>query len=210
MKKKRWLWVLVAVVGIAVVTPSYVRAYRVGGPSDAPSFLLNDRIIVNKAAYDIRLPYTNIVILSHSRPESGDVVMYRPPQEDYTVFKRVIGGPGDTVAMRDNRVEINGVALQYEPVDAADYLSVAEENKLGAVIETEAGHGPPHLTTHTPGACSHASFDPVQVPDDHYFVMGDNRDNSKDSRMYGSIPRASIVGKVVRPYGSFPRAPGGD
>jgi signal peptidase I len=198
MTRRRRLWVLALVIAIAAVTPSYVRVYRVSGASDAPTFLLGDRIVVNKAAYDIRLPYTRIVILSRSQPRAGDVVMFREPRDEVVVFKRVIGCPGDTVVMRDNRLTINGVPLEYEPASGDDFSAVASDNSLGAIIETEAGNGPPHLVTYTPGAGDAASFGPVEVPDDHFFLMGDNRDNSLDSRMYGPVPRRSVVGRVIR------------
>jgi len=203
-KKKRWFLLLIAVIGIGAITPSYVRVYRVDGFSDAPTFLVGDLILVIKAAYDVRLPYTDIVILCHSQPQSGDVVMYQSPGDDFLVFKRVIGCPGDTVVMRHNRLEINGIPLQYERVDGKEYSPIAKQNNLGTIIEKETGNGPPHLMTHTPGASLYASFGPVLVPEGHYFVMGDNRDNSRDSRMYGSVPRHSIVGKVIHGYRSVP------
>jgi signal peptidase I len=153
---------------------------------------------VFKTAYDVRLPYTDKVIFSRSQPQPGDVVMYRTPGDAFLVFKRVVGCPGDTLVMRDNRLEVNGVSLHYEWVDGKEFQPIAKQNNLGTLIERESGHGPPHLVTHTPGASPDASFGPVHVAAGQYFVMGDNRDNSMDSRMYGSIPRRSIVGKVAR------------
>lgn len=204
VKKKAWVWLVAVVIGIGALTPSYVRAYRVAGSSDAPSFLVGDRIIVNKAAYDLRLPYTNIRVLSHSHPQWGDVVLFRPPGQDSTVFKRVVGCPGNTVAMHDNHLEINGTLLQYERVTGSEHQTVAKENDFGAIIESETGMGRPHLMTHTPGASDFASFGPVQVPGGHYFLLGDNRDNSTDSRMYGTVPRRAILGKVYRASDSAP------
>lgn len=198
MRRKRWLVVLLAIVGIGALAPSYVRAYRVAGSSDAPSFLVGDRILVFKGAYDLRLPYTDVVLFARSQPRAGQVVMFRPPgQEDVLVFKRVIGCPGDDVVMRDSHVEINGVSLHYQRLDERAYADVAVENRLGAIVERESGNGPAHAITHTPGAGLQASFGPVRVPEDHYFVIGDNRDNSLDSRAYGPVPRRSIVGRVV-------------
>jgi signal peptidase I len=196
MKLKRWLSVAFAVLFVGVLVPSYVRAYRVAGSSDAPSYLVGDRILVNKAAYDIRLPYTGMVIVSHSAPDLGDVVLYRSPQDDRLVFKRVVGGPGDAVSMRENHLTINGTNLRYAAVDEATYRSVAARNQIGSAIETEAGNGPEHAITYTPGASPLASFAPVRLPDGHYYMIGDNRDHSEDSRSYGPVPRERILGKV--------------
>jgi signal peptidase I len=200
MNRRRWLWLLVVVVGIVAVTPSCIRAYRVEGASDAPSFLVGDRILVSKAAYDVRLPYTDIVILSHSDPRAGDVVLYRPPGEKILVFKRVVGGPGDVLVMRDSHLEVNGRALEYEAEEDVDYGPVSNRNNLGTVIEWEIGNGPPHLVTHTPGEGLYAAFEAVHIPEEQYFVLGDNRDSSLDSRMYGPIAREAILGKVVHTF----------
>ena len=193
---KRWLWLFLAVVLIGALMPSYFRVFRVEGCSDAPSFLVGERIVLFKAAYDVRLPYTGIVLWNRGDPRPGDVIMYRPPGETINVFKRVIAGPGDTLAMRMNRMEINGIVLQYEKIDPAPYEAVAALNRLGEIIETESGHGVTHLITHTPGADSNVSFEAVELPEGYFFVMGDNRDNSLDSRTYGPIPRGSILGRV--------------
>ena len=198
MKKKRCLVPLLAIIGIGTIAPSYVRVYRVNGSSDAPSFLVGDRILLFKSAYDIRLPYSNAVIRSYAQPKRGDVVMFRSPEEDYLVFKRVVGCPGDTILMRENRLEINGMTLTYERVDISGYEFAAGSNNLGTVIEEESGNGPTHLITHTPGKHSGTTLGPVYVGEEQYYVIGDNRDNSRDSRAYGAIPRDSILGKVVR------------
>lgn len=198
-RRARWLVPWVAVIALVAAVPSYVRAYRVDGASDAPSFLVGERIFVIHAAYDVRLPYTGITLFSHARPERGDVVLFRSPDGEAPVFKRVIGCAGDTVEMRDHRLEINGVPLRYGPIDRARFRPVAERNRLGAIVAEETGNGAPHLVTYTPGLQSAASFGLVRVPEDHYFVMGDNRDHSRDSRAYGSIPRRSILGRVVSP-----------
>lgn len=197
-KKKRWLVAGVSLAAILGIVPSYVRAFRVVGASDAPSFLVGDRIVVNRAAYDLRLPYTKIAVLSHSAPERGDVVMFRSPGKEYAVFKRVIGCPGDRVEMRDYHLRINGREVQYEPVDERQFRSIASRNELGAIVEMETLDGRSHFMAYDPRASDHASFEPVLLPERHYFVLGDNRSNSEDSRTYGAISRDSIQGRVFR------------
>ncbi|MBM3790646.1 MAG: signal peptidase I [Acidobacteria bacterium] len=198
-KRRRYRTTAVILVAVAIV-PSYVRVYRVHGSSDAPTYLVGDRIIVNKAAFDLRIPYTNIVILSHSEPESGDVVMFQEPGRDILVFKRLVGLPGDTLVMRDNCLTINGISLKYSPFDGS-LPQATVDNKLGSVIMNEIGIGEAHQITYTPEGSSYGSFGPVEVPAGHYYLMGDNRDNSRDSRMYGPVPRRLIVGRVSRPFG---------
>jgi signal peptidase I len=201
-RKKRWVWMIAFVlVGLALL-PSYVRAYRVGGPSDAPTYLLGELFFVNWAAYDIRLPYTDVSLIAHSDPERGDVVMYRVPGEEPWIFKRIVGCPGDVIEMRDNRLTINGAALEYERLDPAPYSQLAESNKLGSIIEIEAGNGPAHTISHDAAGGTYSSFGPVAVPEGHYFLIGDNRDNSRDSREYGPVPREYILGRLSRPYRS--------
>jgi signal peptidase I len=197
MKPKRWLSIAIPLLVVGVLIPSYVRAYRVAGASDAPSYLVGDRILVNKAAYDIRLPFTGLVIVSHSAPERGDVVLYRSPRDENLVFKRVAGQPGDVVSMRGNHLTINGTVLRYVAIDDETPQPVAATNRFGKTIETEAGNGPEHAITYTPGASPFASFGAVRLPDRHYYMIGDNRDHSEDSRSYGPVPRDRILGKVA-------------
>jgi signal peptidase I len=136
-------------------------------------------------------------MISHSQPESGDVVMFRDPGEGYPVFKRIVGCPGDTIAMHDNLLTINGRLILYEEADPDLDQATRDMNHLGTVVAREIGNGVLHLVTYTPGASSHGTFGPVVVPEGYYFVMGDNRDHSEDSRMYGPIPQDSIEGKVT-------------
>lgn len=196
---RRRLGAVLIVLLVLSLVPSYVRAYRVTGMSDAPSYLHGDLVLVNKAAYDIRLPYLDVVLLSHADPVRGEVVQYVPPDRDYPVFKRVIGTPGDVISMEGYRLTINGEPLEYEPAGWAREARVMEENRIGTRVERERGPGDPHLITYTPGVADQGSFGPVRVPEGHYFVVGDNRGHSRDSRMYGAIPRRSIIGRVSHP-----------
>lgn len=193
IRKHGWI---VAILAALAVTPSYVRAYRVGGASEAPSYLVGDLIVVNKAAYDIRLPYTGVVLLSHSEPGPGEMVMFRRPGEEYVVFKRILGCPGDTITTEDGRFIINGTPLEYTERSSRFPVDVADTNKLGTVTETETGYGPEHLITRSPGSKAFPPLEPFIVPEGYYYLVGDNRNVSLDSRSYGPIPRASIIGKV--------------
>jgi len=192
---RRRAWLIVVLAALAI-TPSYVRAFRVGGASEAPSYLMDDLITVNKAAYDIRLPYTGIVVASHSRPKPGDMVLFRPPGADYEVFKRVLGCPGDTLAVQNDRFTINGRPLRYVKHTVAFADEVLAANDIGTIIEMEIGYGPDHLITYTPGTRSTGIIEAFVVPEGRYYLVGDNRGNSLDSRTYGPVARERIVGRV--------------
>ena len=152
-----------------------------------PTILEGDRILVNKLAYDFKIPLTHISIYKVADPQRGDIVIFDSKLADNRLVKRVIGLPGDTVEMRDNRLTINGIDAQYLAVEYADDAIFAIESYLGMSHRIElARTGGSRLST----------FGPVKVPKDRYLVLGDNRDNSADSRVYGFIPRDEIVGNA--------------
>lgn len=197
-KRGRWI-VLVALVALGfLVAPSYVRAYRIDGSSDAPTYLHGDTILVNKAAYDVRLPYLGTRIFAWREPARGDVILLRRPGVSYLTVRRIMAVGGDTIQVSASRVLIDGHDLTYRAVDTGLSRDAATENKLGTVVELETLGGHEHPITYTPGGCSRADHGPVEVPQGHYFVMGDNRDHCIDSRYFGTVPRDRIAGKVMR------------
>ena len=152
-----------------------------------PTILEGDRILVNKLAYDLRIPFTHITVHTFANPKRGDIVVFDSSAADTRLVKRVIGLPGDTVAMRDNRLIINGIEARYSNI----------ERRSDAVLVTESYPGLSERIELVPADVSRlSSFGPVKVPKDHYLVLGDNRDNSADSRVYGFVPRDEIVGNA--------------
>ena len=152
-----------------------------------PTILEGDRILVNKLAYDFKIPLTHISIYKFADPKRGDIVIFDSKLADTRLVKRVIGLPGDTVEMRDNRLAINGIEAQYSKVEYAGDAIFAIESYLGISHRIELSRtGRGHLS----------SFDPIKGPEDRYLVLGDNRDNSADSRVYGFIPRDEIIGNA--------------
>lgn len=150
-----------------------------------PTILEGDRILVNKMAYDLRVPFTHISLYKIADPVRGDIVVFDSEKSDKRLVKRVIGVPGDIVAMRDNALIINGRVLAYQNRDATSNYLDATEDLLG--IE--------HVIRVEPLGGRLSNFPPVRVPEDHYLVLGDNRDNSADSRVIGFVPRDEIVGR---------------
>lgn len=153
-----------------------------------PTIVEGDRIFVNKMAYDLRLPFTHISLLRTGEPQRGDIVIFDSEKADKRMVKRVIGLPGDKVGMERNRLNINGRWLEYR--------LESEQGQSEKLIFQEQLAGRAHPVQFYPAESSGMrSFVPVEVPDGHYLVMGDNRDRSADSRVYGFVPRSEIVGQ---------------
>jgi len=184
----------IAVILVSILTPTFAGVYKVAGPSMAPSLFWNDLVLVNKGAYDVHLPFTFKRVFKWSNPEIGDIVLFQVPHESYIAFKRVVAGPGDRIEMRGNRLLVNGIAAEYTAFDSSLLASVADSNKLGQRMEEERFGSQTRIITYTPGKKD--NFGEVRVPDGDYFLLGDNRDNSNDSRYFGPLPREQIVGKM--------------
>ncbi|MCU7891634.1 MAG: signal peptidase I [Candidatus Thiodiazotropha sp. (ex Ustalcina ferruginea)] len=150
-----------------------------------PTILEGDRIFVNKMAYDLRLPFTHISLLKRGDPARGDIIIFDSEVMDKRLVKRVIGLPGDVVAMQHNQLWINGEKLAYRDSATAAGRTDKIENLLGVA----------HWVRRLGHDSRLSSFRPATVPPDHYLVLGDNRDNSADSRVIGFVPRGEIVGR---------------
>jgi len=168
-----------------------------------PTILDGDLIYVNKVAYDLRFPLTLHRLAKWSDPERGDIVIFFSPEDGTRLVKRVIGQPGDTIEMRSNILLINGEAIAYTRVDAEYTDDLPRKLKDRCIVAMEELDGSAHPVMSVPSIPATRSFGPVTVPEDSYFVMGDNRDNSRDSRYFGFVQRESIVGKAKGVIGSF-------
>lgn len=159
----------------------------ISGRSMQPTLLDGDKVWVNKLAYDFKLPFTGISLLSLADPTRGDIVIIDSEVAGKRLVKRIIGLPGDTVYMRNNLLVVNG--------EVADYEVLMEDREGIVIIEHLFEQTHQALLSAFGGNRSSRSYGPAQVPDDHFFVLGDNRDNSADSRLYSFIPRDQIVGR---------------
>ena len=151
-----------------------------------PTIVEGDRILINKMAYDLRIPFTHHSIYKVSDPEPGDIVVFDSEISKKRLVKRVIGVPGDRLEMRDNLLYLNGERLKYEIVTTS----------AGETDAMEKLHGKTHQVRFKHDHSLLANFPEVEVPPEHYLVLGDNRDNSADSRVIGFVPRNSIVGRT--------------
>jgi len=164
-----------------------------------PTIVEGDRIVVDKAAYGWRLPFTTVRMTDGEAPRRGDIVIFDSPEDGTTLVKRIVGVPGDTIEMRHERLRVNGVPQDYAPTEtAADDELPEATRRLHRLYFSESLDGRAHAIMVLPGRPAQRSFGPMRVPEDQYLVLGDSRDNSKDSRYIGFVPRDSIVGRASR------------
>lgn len=176
---------------VFVLRSFLVEPFQIPSSSMVPTLLIGDYILVNKFTYGIRLPVLRTKVLAVNDPKRGDVMVFFPPHMNDTYFiKRVIGVPGDTVSYRNKELFVNGEKVARAHATADDGLALDPRYR----IDREALGDEDHLVQvdqYRPAA----DFTEVVKPG-HYFMMGDNRDNSSDSRVWGQVPERDIVGRA--------------
>ena len=172
--------------------------YQVPTGSMKPNIIEGDRIFVNKLAYDIKVPFTLISLAQWDRPQRGDVVVFDSPVDGPRLVKRVVGLPGDVVMIRNNELFINNKPAHYETTDQSNVAKYWDISKTAPVLINEAfEEQAPHTITIQPFRHFIAqNYGPIKVPEGHYFMLGDNRDNSADSRFIGPVHEKYILGKA--------------
>lgn len=190
---KRHTFTLLFVIVLLAIVPSYLWTYSLTGASEAPTILLGDTFIVNRAAYDLRVPYSRLTLYRTGAPRRGDIVQAQLPEGIGLGIKRVLGLPGETIEVGENRVIVNGSALPVQLLKNSDFGWVPAAHRMGSTVVMEDGH----WAAFTPGKDLYRSPSPVQLGPGEYFLMGDNRDNSFDSREFGPVSREQILGKAI-------------
>jgi signal peptidase I len=164
-----------------------------------PTLLEGDVVLVNRLAYDFKVPLTDIVVVPLGQPRRGDVVTFTSPRDGLRLIKRLVALPGDTVQLSEGALIINGEVAQYDNVHEVTDEPLGPTSSTTAMRATErVGSDPAHRVQHLPSWGAPRNFGPVVVPQGHYWMMGDSRDNSVDSRIYGPVPRAVLIGRAHR------------
>ena len=204
------------IISVFFLRSFIVEPFKIPSGSMIPTLLVGDLILVNKFHYGLRLPVLNAKITEGEKPQRGDVMVFRyPPRPSLDYIKRVVGVPGDTVAYLNKRLTVNGQAVPTESVpeffdeDAMRYFKQYEE-KFGTqshrVLNDEQRPAFVPGADKFPGSegCNYTIEGVTcKVPEGHFFMMGDNRDNSMDSRYWGFVPEKNIVGKAFFVWMNF-------
>ena len=173
-------------------------AFRIPSSSMEGTLLVGDFLLVNKTVFGANVPGTDLRLPALARPDRGDVVVFHPPHapERYYV-KRIVGLPGDTVAMRDKQLFVNGSAV----VEPYAVLDPDARDSAHPTMAWQNAYRP--CQKHRWRRPTRNTWGPIVIPREKYFVLGDNRDNSEDSRYWGLVERDQIVGRPWRVYYSF-------
>ncbi len=219
-----YLQALVFAFFMAVIIRSFgFEPFKIPSPSMVPTLLVGDHIFVKRYAYGLRVPLTKIWLAEFGDPKRGDVVVFTEPlkeQDDY--IKRVVGLPGDKITMKANVLSINGIEAEYHdlkvglrkidnscelqespetpyqvPADFQPFPYYAGHDEYRKVLEKLPGSNEGYIIQQKLFTTRTTDFEYI-VPERHYFVMGDNRDNSSDSRFIGPIPRENLKGKAIK------------
>jgi signal peptidase I len=202
---KEWRLTLFFIFFVIIPVKSAIADFNwVPTGSMNPTIREGDLVFVNKIAYDLRIPLTMYRLVQWANPLPGDIVICFSPDDNTRLVKRIIGLPGDTIEMKKAQLFINNWPVSYSKMDSnyADQLTKEEQKQALLSLENLLHH--PHPVMIFPSINgAKRNFQPITVPKNHYFVMGDNRDFSKDSRTFGFVERKAIVGKAKAVVVSF-------
>ncbi|MEM7281241.1 MAG: signal peptidase I [Pseudomonadota bacterium] len=208
-KQSGWLVFVrdVAIMALLIFAArsAFADWYRVPTGSMKPTILEGDRVFVNRVAYDLKIPFTRVHLMKWGDPERGQVVVLHSPKDGTRLIKRVIGVPGDEIQIRDQMLFINGSPISVEPLAPSELDAVNDMMPSDLVNHSfglEALPGQSHAVMHRNGLAFRNAYD-IEVPQDHYYVMGDNRDSSADSRVFGLVHRDLVVGHAKSIIMSF-------
>ncbi|MBY0316815.1 MAG: signal peptidase I [Bdellovibrionales bacterium] len=187
---------------------AFMEAYVIPSGSMLPSLLIKDHIFVNKFVYGLRVPFSENWLMKLRMPKRGEVIVFKYPEDKDTFFiKRVVGLPGDKVAFKDGRIFVNNEEVRMTPASSEGNAAWLRDKDFqeGAPMDTKADYehyrevlgDVEHDVLLRRGYQEEAPFGPVEVPQNALFVMGDNRNRSRDSRAWGFVPEENILGRAM-------------
>jgi signal peptidase I len=202
--KQKWMKFLREEARPMLVTVLVLFAFRsavadwndVPTGSMKPTIIEGDRVFVNKLAYDLKVPFTTWHLAAWDNPRRGDIVVFFSPYDGQRLVKRVVGAPGDRIELVNDQLLVNGQPARYEPLETRTINEIPAAEQPAHEFASETFADRTHPVMATPALRAPRTFGPITVPENQYFMMGDNRDNSFDSRFYGCVERGRIVGRA--------------
>lgn len=201
---REWIRPVLPVLLVLIAIRSAVADWNdVPTGSMNPTILEGDRVFVDKLAYSLRFPLTRWHLVDFAEPSRGDIIVFISPHDGQRLVKRVIGLPGDKVELQNDRLLINGKPVDYERLSTIERRDVAPSMPPEWPVAIEDLPTHPHPVMAKPEVNALRTFGPITVPADCVFVMGDSRDDSFDSRYFGTVDRNRILGEATRVVLSF-------
>lgn len=194
---EEWRTLLIFLLVMVLFRSAIADWNQVPSGSMKPTILEGDRVVVNKLAYDLKVPFTTWHVAAWSDPRPGEIVTFYSPIDEKLLIKRVIGVPGDVISMRNNQLYVNGQPASYRRLDD-DFVNQLDawQRTHHAFFFEQFGDVVHPVMLRPSHANDYNSFGPLRIPPGHYLMLGDNRDNSSDSRAIGLIPRNRITGRA--------------
>lgn len=211
IKFKNWLadtgkQLAIAIFIVMFLRSSIVEPYKIPSGSMIPTLFIGDHIFVNKFSYGFKVPFSEfllekpIYMTEQKVPDRGDVIVFRYPRDDsINYIKRVIGLPGDVVSIREKVLYLNNKAIAIEPLSdkSLEEGIESEDDRKVLTLHKEKLQGVEHPVLYNMNSLLNSDFGPIEVPEGKLFVMGDNRDRSSDSRIWGFVPMENVKGKAM-------------